>query len=209
MIYKNDTSKIDWNYWKLILVFLGGFGVFSLLLGLLPSFSLEALSVGIIITILITGLGLWSWKTAYLFPKFLVAFLFTFQLLGIGIRFWITVFEGLLPWLAILVSGYISAWFFPIVFPKLSEFLWREQTAPRTKVGKILLSAVFSLAPVAGVLGASAGLNISGSDSSRLTDISIASLFSLVATGLSFIFAYQTTIYRRESLLENKEKQGK
>jgi hypothetical protein len=89
--------------------------------------------------------------------------------------------------------------------PELSEFLWTEQTAPKTKVGKILLSALLSLAPIAGVLGASGGMYSSRSGSNRLTDIGIASLFSMVAIGLSFIFAHQFITNYRESSFETSE----
>ncbi|MBS3772505.1 MAG: hypothetical protein KGY69_19795 [Bacteroidales bacterium] len=205
MLNNETTTNIDWTWWKLVVVFLGGFGIFGVLLGLLPNFSLEALIIGILFNVLITGMGLWSWKSSNLTPKVLLLILFTFQLLGVGIRFWITIYKGFLPWFPILALGYLLAWFIPIIMPELSEFLWTEQTAPKTKVGKILLSVFLSLAPIAGVLGASGGMYSSRSGSNRLTDIGIASLFSMVAIGLSFIFAHQFMTHYRESSSETSE----
>lgn len=205
MLNNETTTNIDWTWWKLVVVFLGGFGIFGVLLGLLPNFSLEALIIGILFNVLITGMGLWSWKSSNLTPKVLLLILFTFQLLGVGIRFWITIYKGFLPWFPILALGYLLAWFIPIIMPELSEFLWTEQTAPKTKVGKILLSVFLSLAPIAGVLGASGGMYSSRSGSNRLTDIGIASLFSMVAIGLSFIFAHQFMTHYRESSFETSE----
>lgn len=205
MFYTKPSSNIDWNWWKLLGACLGGFGTFGILLGLLPNYSLGALLIGLFLTLLITGMGLWGWKTSYLIPQILVTILFTTQILCIGVRFWMAIYGGVMPWFPIIALGYILAWVFPIIMPKLSELLWREQTAPQTKVGKILLSAVLSIAPVAGVLGASGGMFSSRYGNSILTDVAIGSLFTIVAVGLSFLFSYQIYLYRQRSKTKIKK----
>lgn len=203
MLNTELSSNTDWNWWTLLIVFLGGFGVFGILLGFIPYYSPEALYIGIFLTILITAMGLWSWNSSNLTPNILLLLVFTIQLLGIGIRFWIIAYNGIFPWLPILGSGFILAWVFPILLPELSVILWREQTAPQTKVGKILLSAIFSLAPIAGVLGASGGMYSSRLGNDKLTDIAIAILFTFVAIGLSFTFAYQIVLHHKQRQKNN------
>ena len=83
------------------------------------------------------------------------------------------------------------AWIFPALKPTLSSFLWREQTAPQTRLGQALLTTVITIVPVAGVLGASIGMYGSRFGETTFVLLVAASLGSVVSIGFAFAAAYQ------------------
>ena len=61
---------------------------------------------------------------------------------------------NLLGWFSL---GILALAIFPFINKNLSEFLYREQVAPQTKTGRMILIISLAVAPLAGVIGASFG----------------------------------------------------
>lgn len=91
----------------------------------------------------------------------IASFVFTTQFLTIGLRAWSA--AASVSWVAsgAVVGIYLLAWMLPSILPGVSAWLWREQVAPRTKLGRRLLGLSLTLLPTAGVLGAGTGLVLS------------------------------------------------
>lgn len=94
-------------------------------------------------------------------------------------------------WLVPILAAYLLAWMLPALKPRLSALLWQEQMAPETRIGRAVLAISLSLAPVAGVLGASMGMF-----ASRLGEISASliiggTLMTMSSIGFAFAAAYQ------------------
>jgi hypothetical protein len=109
----------------------------------------------------------------------------------IGARGWYSVLGRVdiwLIWMAVLFSMYIFAWTLPRYSPELSEFLFREQYTPETRLGKIILNASAKFLPIAGASGALLGMYGSrdGNDSFGMIFMGIA------GTLLSIAFAQLT-----------------
>jgi len=109
----------------------------------------------------------------------------------IGARGWYSILGRVyiwLIWMAILFSMYIFAWTLPRYNPKLSDFLFREQYTPETRIGKIVLNASAKFLPIAGASGALFGMYASsdGNDSFGMIFMGIA------GTLLSIAFAQLT-----------------
>ena len=109
----------------------------------------------------------------------------------IGARGWYSILGRVyiwLIWMAVLFSMYVFAWMLPRYNPKLSEFLFREQYTPETRLGKIILNASAKFLPIAGASGALFGMYASrdGTDSFGMIFMGIA------GTLLSIAFAQLT-----------------
>jgi hypothetical protein len=181
----------DWPWWKIGGGSLVSFGTFGMLIGVLPPYSYRGLIVGTVLAFIMTAAVFWSWKTYHWIPQVLIPTLFSIQFLCITLRAWMAFFNGIGLWIFPVLTGYFLAWILPLVNSNLSEFLWREQDTPQTKVGRVVMSVLLAIAPVAGTLGASFGMFSSRFGDWNFAYLFLGSLFSITTVGLAFTFAYQ------------------
>lgn len=82
----------------------------------------------------------------------------------------------------------VAASVLPFANKRISSFLYREQTAPETKLGRMLFWFSFSLAPLIGVLGASLGqfASRSGMTNPALAFSGYIMIFLLTPAGVFF-----------------------
>jgi hypothetical protein len=184
----------DWPWWKITGVALFSFGVFGIIMISIPPLSLPVILLGTTLPLLATITAVWDWKEHNWFSQFCLVSLFSFQLLAIGIHAWLYVLP--IIWVYPLVGAYLLAWVLPALNPIFSKFLWQEQTAPQTRLGRIVLGLVVSLAPVSGALGASIGMFKSRFDGPTGVYLVIGPLFLVLSTAFSFTFAYQLWPHR-------------
>lgn len=180
-----------WPLWKASAVAMFSFGLFGLVIGFFPGYSPVALSAGATLAALGVGASLWNWKTFSWHARFLTAVAWSLMLLLIAARSWMTLVTP--PWLVAvpLVGVYLLSWALPIVAPATADFLWREQTTPETRVGRVILGLTVGVAPMAAALGASIGMF-----GHRLGDrdlvVLVAGILGLIATyAVSFAFSFQ------------------
>lgn len=180
-----------WRWWQTIAGAVFVYGGFAVLLAFFPSFSTTALKVGIGLAIPAMLAAVWNWWTYHWWARLTLAILWTLQFLSIAARAWAGAIPVAWVWLAPILSAYLLAWMLPALKPTLSSFLWREQTAPQTRFGRAFMTVMITLAPVAGVLGASIGMFGSRFGETTFVLLVGASLGSMVSIGFAFTAAYQ------------------
>ncbi|MEW6569448.1 MAG: hypothetical protein AB1449_15035 [Chloroflexota bacterium] len=114
----------------------------------------------------------------------------------IAARAWLVVLSARWEWLLPLVGGLVVAVVLPFIAPKLSRFLWIEQNAPRTRIGRAFMALCLALAPAAGTLGAAAGMYGSRFLGDEPTFLAIAVLSSATGIGFAFAISYQFVEWR-------------
>jgi hypothetical protein len=180
-----------WRWWEAIGVAVFSFCGLGALIGLVPPFSSAALRFGLITGVMVALVAMWNWWSYNWWSRITLGVFWSLQIMAITVRSWSSLSDALWIWLLPLLGGYIVAWTLPSITPALSNLLWREQTAPQTRFGRIFFGLTLSIAPVAGVLGASFGMYGSRSGEIDLTLMVIGSLCSLGAIGFAFAFSYQ------------------
>ena len=154
-IYQTHPNA-DWPWWKITGAGLLGFGTFALIIIFMPPRMFCSEVIGITSIIFAIPIAIWNWKVYSKASRKTLTALLSIQILIIGFRSWNQVYSHF--WLYPMTGAYILAWFLPAIDPALSKLLWREQTAPKTKLGRLILGLSLSLVPVAGVLGSSIGM---------------------------------------------------
>ncbi|NIS83579.1 MAG: hypothetical protein GTO14_26035 [Anaerolineales bacterium] len=157
------------------------------------------------IALLATLASVWNWWTYNWWARISVNLFGGLLFLAMSFRAWMGVIPVIWTWLVPILGAYLLAWVLPIVNPNLSEFLWREQTAPRTRLGQAILRVSIAIAPVVGVLGASAGMFGSRLGELDLTLTLLGSLLSLVAIVFAFAASHQLWPERPWAKNEAKE----
>lgn len=179
----------DWSWWKITGAGLIGFGLFGFIIAFMPPRSMIMQVLGITSIVFAVVIGIWNWKVYSCASRITLGALWSAQMLTIGIISWTQVYPPL--WVYPMVIAYIFAWTLPAFDPSFSKFLWREQTAPQTRLGRILLGLALSLAPIAGAVGAGVGMFGSRFDGTSRIYLISGPLFLVVAIGMAFSFAYQ------------------
>jgi len=189
---KNPLSSNDWPIWKVLILVPIPLGGFAALLAIVPSYSPQALAVGIGLTVVGLVAAVWvviarSWWGAMVFINSMLLLM-----LGMAIRAWANLIPQVWVWLVPLVAAYVLAWALPAINPKLSARLLREQMAPETRWGRGCLTLALALGPAAGALGASVGMYGSRFGQGTTVIIAIAVLFSAVSVGFAQAVAEQS-----------------
>ncbi len=159
MVKKAPRSPAyEWAWWKIAGLAFFALGGLSLMLAVFPHLSSQAAALALILFILGFVGSLWSWRTYNWWARLIVTNSFLLLLLGIGIRAW----SEIVPAIWILAIGssiaYVLAWALPVLSPKLSAAMVREQTNPQTALGRGCFIVGVVVAPAAAGLGATFGL---------------------------------------------------
>lgn len=93
-------------------------------------------------------------------------------------------------WIIPLVLIYLFAWVLPVINPRLAKFLYTEQTAPQTYIGKSCLTVLLSALGIAGPLGAVIGLGSSRLYGPGLSMMILGVLAAVLSIGFAQYFAY-------------------
>jgi hypothetical protein len=202
MSQNQKHPNADWPFWKILGAAFIGLGVFGLLVAFLPPFSPLSVTIGIGSIIVGTGVAIWNWRSFNWTSRFGASLIWSLQVLMIGIRAWLEVYPRI--WLLPILVCYCLAWILPGFAPVFSKLFWREQTAPQTRLGRIILGMFISLAPVAGAVGASIGMYTARFSGISGTYLIIGPGFLILAIGMAFAFSYQILPYTPWTQSENK-----
>lgn len=181
----------QWSLWKLLLLPLVSHGAIAALTALYPTYSSTALALGFFLTavgilgFVLTGRSRSWWGRVAYFNSLLLL------IMAFGVRAWLMVAGTVWPWMTILTAAYVLAWIVPILNPKLSEFLWKEQIAPETKLGQGVMNFSIRFLPLAGAIGASIGMYGSRSGHDDFVALIIGFGSSIVSIGLAQAFSHQ------------------
>ena len=150
-----------WPLWKLVGLILISSGALAIMLTFIPYYHSTALILGIIL--LVTGVISFiytirkkNWWAGVVFQN-------TWPLLffAMGARSLISQLPNGWIWIALLLACYILAWLIPVLDPKLSALIWREQTAPETRIGKGCMGFFLKFSPTIMALGPIGGIYLS------------------------------------------------
>lgn len=195
-----------WHWWQILGASIFAYGVSGSVIGLLPPFSVAGLLLGLALAVVAVVAALWSWWNYEWWARFIVTGIWTLMFFAMTARAWTAIVPSLGLWLVPFVITYLLSWALPIISPSLSEFLWREQTTPQTKLGRFLLAAGLSLAPVAGTLGAIIGMFGSRFGELSGTLLIIAILGSIATVIITFSVSYQLWPERPWAIAKTKER---
>jgi hypothetical protein len=170
------ASQDQWPWWKSGGLALFVFGGFSAILVFYPSYSPFSLSVGVGFVLLGVVISIFAVRSQDWWGQFGYINAWMLLVFAIGIRAWNDVIPILWLWLIVLPGFYILAWALPVVHPKLSAFLLREQLTPETTVGRGCMSWAITLFPVASGVGAVLGMYGSRYSQGKLMSIVIAGI---------------------------------
>ncbi len=112
---------------------------------------------------------------------------------------------NILIWLVPLLTAYIIAWILPLLNLTLAKTINDEQFAPKTKLGKRILTFGLSIGGAAGVLGALIGRIIYREMGIQPVLLIMGIGLSLVTVALAQTFAYQVYALRSRGM-EAKQK---
>ena len=180
-----------WAWWQMLAASTIVAGSFGAMLGVLPPISAAAIRLGLIFSALVVIAAMWNWWTYSWWTRFAVQALVTIQFLAIASRGWILAMGITWIWLVPVFSAYLLAWAMPVLNPRLSAILWREQMTPQTRVGRIVLGLALAIGPSAGVLGASLGMYGNRFGQASAVVAVGSALASFVAIQLAFVISYQ------------------
>ena len=180
-----------WRWWQVLGVAVFSFGIFGLMIGFFPAYSSAAILVGMALATIGVLASVWNWRTYAWQARFLTAAIWSLMLLALSVRSLTPVINPW--WLAGVILGgtYLLAWALPARAPTVSAFLWREQMTPQTRFGRWFLALCIALIPVAGVLGASAGMLGSRFGQDKVVLIVAGLLGLAAAVAVSFASSYQ------------------
>lgn len=184
-------GRPDLPLWKAIPLATLAFLLFSALLLFIPPFlSRSALVVGGILILL--GLSSVLWARFHYSPwaELLGNFIWPLQFMAAASRAW--VFALPIDWVSLipLWFGFILASALPVLNPRFSKFLWWEQFAPRTMIGRALMAIVLALFPAGGMIGAIWGQYGSRYLGREAVWLGGAILFTAAAFGYAFHVSY-------------------
>ena len=147
--------------WKLIGLWFISQGSFVAMLTFIPDYHPIALSLGLVLVF--TGLITFICSRQTRDWRAVVVFQNTWPLLifAMGARSLISQLPNGWIWITLLLACYILAWLIPAIDPKLSALLWREQTAPETRLGKGCMGFFMKFSPSIMALGPISGIYLS------------------------------------------------
>jgi hypothetical protein len=195
--------------WKWTTGYLISMGIFAVMLTFFPT-GYHPIAFLIAITILITGLvaGVYvsrtkDWRAVAVLQSTWPSLFF-----AIGARALISQSSDVWIWLSLLLVCYILAWVIPVITPKLSAFLWREQTNPQTRLGMVGIGILARFSAALMALGPCAGMYLSryGYGNIALLIVGIGMPFLAIVTGQSM--SHQLWNRRPWAQQEEAEREG-
>jgi hypothetical protein len=177
--------------WQIIAASVLSFGGFGLVFALIPPFSMDALKIAAIVTFVAVIVAFWNWMTYDWWARLAISAILSLQVLGITARAWLGVPPSIWPWLFPTLLIYIAAWILPATMPRLSRLIWREQSAPQTRLGRALMALMIGLVPIVGGFGAGFGMFGSRFGEAQIVYIVLGILGTFSAAIISFATMYQ------------------
>ena len=123
------------------------------LLAGVPDYSPVALWAAIVLTVGGTISAALAARPGSWWSRLATAGTYPLLFLGLGVRGWLPVTPFPWLWLPLAVGGYLLAWALPVIHPRLSAWLLREQLAPQTRLGRGCLSVLLAMFPLGGISG--------------------------------------------------------
>lgn len=194
--HKKQLPIVAYPWWKVV-----GFPLllllpFSALMVLTPSFEYSFAILGASIILMGVGCTIYGRLTSNYWAIIANFFLLSLQFLFIAVRTWSAIIPVIWIWVLPLVVAFLLGWTLPVLNTKTSAFLYREQIAPDTRLGRGCLLLMLIIAPAAGGIGATFGMYGSRYGQSNLVYLAMAILASFVAVAGAQAFSHQFWVQR-------------
>ena len=186
--------------WQVLAIAGFSFGVFGLLLGIFPAYSPLALLIGVLIAVVGLLAAMWNLRAYSRSSRLATAIAWSLMVILLAARSLALVIDPWWLWAVPLAALYFIAWALPAIRPGTSALLWREQTAPRTQLGRGCLALAIAMAPIAGALGASVGIFGSRFGMDGVVTLAVGGLALMGALAISFSTSYQVGLGRVNDL---------
>ncbi len=181
----------NWAWWQILAASTIGLGLFGAMPGLLPPISVPVVRLGLIFAVPAIFAAMLNWWSYNWWSRISLVAVWSLLILATAARAWFLLIGITWVWLLPILLAYLLAWAMPAINPRVSAILWREQTTPQTRVGRIVLVIALAIGPSAGVIGASLGMFGSRFGETESVILAIAVLMTAVAIGFAFAFGYQ------------------
>ena len=198
----------DWPLWKLVGLILISSGLLAIMLTFIPYYHPIAFVIGIIL--LVTGVISFiytirkkNWWAGVVFQNTWPLLIF-----AMGARALISQLPIGWIWITLLLACYILAWLVPVLDPKLSALLWREQTAPETRLGKGCMVFVMKFSPTIMALGPISGIYLSRHGYDNIFFLVFGTMNCLIAIVLGQLISHQIWPKRPWAQPEEPETDG-
>lgn len=177
--------------WQVFATASFSFGVFAILLGVFPFYSPQALLAGLVLAGTGIVAGMWNLVAYSRYSRLATALVWSLMVLLLGARSLSMTLDPWWLWAVPLVGVYVAAWTLPATRPGTSELIWREQMAPRTRLGRGCLAMAIAAAPIAAALGASVGIFGGRFGTDDLVFAVVGVLALMGASAIAFSTSYQ------------------
>jgi hypothetical protein len=148
-LYQSLTSLHKRMSWWRVVIYGWSVGIIlGILISCLPYFSLQLYILSLIWTLMILCIFFERRTGSFLLRLILISNVPNVFFI-LGTRLWIDLIGFHWGWFITLLGCYLFSWSIPKLLPRLSKFLYREQTSPRTTIEKILYRLAFILIPSA------------------------------------------------------------
>jgi hypothetical protein len=159
---KTPFSTKSMPLWKRIVFYLISLGTLGAMITLFPTgYHPVALLVAIIL--FITGLivAIFADRTSDWRAVVVYSSIFPSLFFALGARALISQLSHAWIWISLLLACYLLAWLIPMITPRLSALLWREQTSPKTRLGVGCMSVFTRFSATIIALGPLTGMYLS------------------------------------------------
>jgi hypothetical protein len=151
-------AKLTW--WRIIIYIFTLGGMSGLLISSLPFFSVKLYIIFLGWTgILILITFLWMWKSWFFIAVIMISY-FPVYFFLLATRLWKNLIGFHFGWFLAFLGSHLFSWFLPVLLPKISKILFREQFYPITRWGKFLFRLAGSLLPIAAFGGVLLGTTL-------------------------------------------------
>lgn len=187
-----------WPLWKVVGAGLFLYGAMAgFLVGTLflpPAIPSRTLLIAIPLTIIPLGLilTLWSWRTFTYHSRIAASLIIGLTVLLAGVRSWAAILSGFWFWFVTGLTSlaFIVAWALPAISYSTSHAIWREQFAPRTRLGRGILKWTLLIGlGGGGALGAGVGMSLARSGALGTVHL----LLGALSSALAVFFAQSTS----------------
>lgn len=181
-----------WPWWRMLLGGLAECGGMGFVLAAVPPpFSPWGVRLGVLLgSVALLG-WIWNWRAYGWWSRLSLAAAFSLLVLAMGMRGLHFVLPDFWVWAAPLQAAYLLAWVLPATSPGLSRLIYREQVAPRSRLGRGCLSIALAVGGTAGALGASLGMFGSRFEETSAVGWVIGVIGSAVAVGIASVNAWE------------------
>ena len=198
-VHAKHSPIAGWPVWKAIGLCIGGPALLGGMLSLSslmvpPPLAVREVALFSLVMTLGVVFFVWSWRRYTWGSRVASTALVAIVFLAIGMRAWTAILGGIWLWVVVLLFAvlFCFAWFLPAVSPAASALIWREQSAPETRFGRVAMKWALRLGlGGAGVLGASAGMSIMRTGAAPVAYLIVALGASILAVLLSQSFSHQ------------------